>query len=109
MNLAQMLDSDIQANQERFRELVSRYPTLYALWDWERKELKIEAFRKALGGLSSGESIMAVFFARIWLGKTEDYSYNIIGTSFDFVHAAKALDTESLLLIADFFKEPFFP
>lgn len=109
MNLEQLFDSDIQANQERFRELVSRYPTLYALWDWERKELKIDAFRKALRGLSSGEYIMAVFFARIWLGKTEEYSYNIIGASFDFVNAAKALDSESLLIIADFFKEPFFP
>ncbi|EAU4860038.1 hypothetical protein FOV23_16640 [Salmonella enterica] len=109
MNLEQLFDSDIQANQERFRELVSRYPTLYALWDWERKELKIDAFRKALGGLSSGEYIMAVFFARIWLGKTEEYSYNIIGASFDFVNAAKALDSESLLIIADFFKDPFFP
>ncbi|MEB7048989.1 hypothetical protein NA882_22815, partial [Escherichia coli] len=68
MNLEQMLNFDIQANQERFRELVSRYPTLYALWDWERKEIKIEAFREALGVLSSGEYIMAVFFAGIWFG-----------------------------------------
>lgn len=46
---------------------------------------------------------------RVWLGKNEEYSYNILNASFDFVHAAKALDSESLLLIADFFKEPFFP
>ncbi|ACH48439.1 conserved hypothetical protein (plasmid) [Salmonella enterica subsp. enterica serovar Agona str. SL483] len=52
---------------------------------------------------------MAVFFARVWLGKDEENSYNILNASFDFVHAAKVLDNKSLLLISDFFKDPFWP
>ncbi|END3792233.1 TPA: hypothetical protein QH752_004346 [Escherichia coli] len=100
---------NLSINQERFRQLVSKYPTLYSLWDWESREIRLEAFKHALTVLSSGEYIMAIFFARVWLGKNEEYSYNILNASFDFVHAAKALDSESLLLIADFFKEPFFP
>ncbi|EBQ4001154.1 hypothetical protein [Enterobacter hormaechei] len=100
---------NLSVNQERFRELVSNYPTLYSLWDWESREIRLEAFKRALSVLSSGEYIMAIFFARVWLGKDEVNSYNILNASFDFVHAAKALDNKSLLLISNFFKDPFWP
>lgn len=52
---------------------------------------------------------MAIFFARVWLGKNEETSYNILNASFDFVHAAKVLDNKSLLLISNFLKDPFWP
>ncbi|EAT0220330.1 hypothetical protein NMW39_22210 [Escherichia coli] len=100
---------NLSVNQERFRELVSNYPTLYGLWDWESREIRLEAFKRALSVLSSGEYIMAIFFARVWLGKDEENSYNILNASFDFIHAAKALDNKSLLLISNFFKDPFWP
>lgn len=60
---------NLSINQERFRQLVSKYPTLYSLWDWESREIRLEAFKHALTVLSSGEYIMAIFFARVWLGK----------------------------------------
>ncbi|EAR9740261.1 hypothetical protein HVC12_004427 [Salmonella enterica] len=100
---------NLSVNQERFRELVSKYPTLYSLWDWESREIRLEAFKRAMTVLSSGEYIMAIFFARVWLGKNEETSYNILNASFDFVHAAKVLDNKSLLLISNFFRDPFWP
>lgn len=41
---------NLSINQERFRELVSKYPTLYSLWDWESREIRLEAFK----GVGSG-------------------------------------------------------
>jgi hypothetical protein len=87
--------------QRRFKAMLMAYPRLEPFWDFQRRECDIEALRSALGALSSGEQIMARFFAAVWAGE------NVLG--FDLIDAARTLEEAHLVQIQHWLADPLFP
>ena len=90
----------LNAEQRRFEQMLKQCPRLYGFWNFETKDFNSQAAKEQMGALSSGEQILLKFFSSIWLGEN---------TGFDLIDAAKSLDPESLQLINNWLKEPFFP
>lgn len=87
---------------ERFFALLDRVPRLLSLWDREAKELRVDAFDNALPVLSTGEYLMAKFFAAVWFGNGGRYA-------FDVVEAMSHLDEKNQQIILDWVADPFYP
>lgn len=91
----------LTAEQRRFKALLVDYPHLMVFWDFEQRHCDVEALRSALGAMSSGEQIMARFFAAVWMGE------NVLG--FDLIDAVRTLDETELAQIQRWLAEPLFP
>lgn len=89
-------------SQQRFFEMLSRQPRIEKLWDQQNSSLKIEAFERALGVMSSGEVQMAKFFASVWFHNNKTYG-------FDLADAVSSLDTDGRKLIMEWIARPFWP
>ncbi|HHT1356696.1 TPA: hypothetical protein ACTYC5_004293 [Enterobacter hormaechei] len=84
----------------RFYAMVSQYPKVAALWDWEQMVLRSSSFPSSLHGLSHGEVVLVRFFEMIW---------NHQNKGFDLADAAGVLDTKERKMIADWLLDPFWP
>ncbi|ENN6236926.1 hypothetical protein AB9W54_004311 [Salmonella enterica] len=94
----------LSAEQYRFYELVSAYPRIAALWDWEEKALHLEAVKLELDVMSSGERALTRFFACLWYGHNQA---NLV--PFDIVSEISSLDAGERTLIAEWVADPFWP
>jgi hypothetical protein len=87
--------------QRRFKAMLAEHPRLMPYWDFQKRECDIEVLRSALGAMSSGEQIIARFFAAVWAGE------NVLG--FDLIDAARTLDEAHLAQIQRWLADPLFP
>jgi hypothetical protein len=85
-------------DQIQFKKMVEKYPDLAVYWDFDRKEVKVQAADDL--PLSSGEKILMTFFLSVWFGRNVD---------FDITRAAGVLSTENKRVIAEWFLDPFWP
>ncbi|WP_340617393.1 hypothetical protein [Xenorhabdus entomophaga] len=92
---------NLSPEQARFAEMVSEYPRLAGLWDWQRRELKMILWENEKKLMSHSEIILAQFFISIW---TQQYTFE-----FDLIKAASLLDKKARQLIASWILEPFWP
>lgn len=87
---------------QRFFSMLDRVPRLVSLWCREAEELRIDAFDNALPVMSTGEYLMAKFFASVWFGNGGRYA-------FDVVEAMSHLDEHNQKIILDWVADPFYP
>lgn len=84
----------------RFTALISQYPNVSALWDWDEMQMRRSAFKSSLPGLSHGEKILLRFFEMVWTHEDN---------GFDLADAAGVLDLKERKMIADWLVDPFWP
>ena len=87
--------------QLQFYKLVSRYPRIAALWNWEERSLNIPAYEQALSVMSRGEVTLARFFAGLWLWNDKERAVNI----FDLAE----LYGEDREMVVRWLADPFWP
>lgn len=87
-------------SQRRFFELINKYPRISYLWDMEKNEVNVEAYKKNIAVMSSGEKALATFFMSVWTGNNKQ---------FDITDAAANLDLTERTLIAEWLINPFWP
>ncbi|EBA6160822.1 hypothetical protein BIW22_24860 [Salmonella enterica] len=91
--------SILNTEQKRFYDLVSKYPNISALWDWNTASFRVEDYEKALKVMSSREVTLARFFAGLW---SDEHSG--VGL-FDVVQ----LDRKEREMIIRWMEDPFWP
>jgi len=89
-------------NTARFFLMLQKAPRIAELWSPQTAELRIERFERALNVMSSGECLLAQFFAAVWFNRADRYG-------FDVVDAATRLDPEHRQIIIDWLTAPFYP
>ncbi|ENE6639049.1 hypothetical protein ABNR98_004458 [Salmonella enterica] len=90
---------NLNAEQQRFYALVSRYPIISSLWNWSEKELNLKAYENAIQSMNGRDFIMARFFAGVWLG---------INQGLDVLDVA-TLDAPEREVIVCWLADPFWP
>ena len=88
-------------NQQRFFDLLDRYPQYSSFWNRPSKELDMDRVNRALGTLSSGEGAFLKFLVNLWLGE------NRFG--FDLLDDYASLDEPERQVIIDWCQNPFWP
>lgn len=91
----------LSAEQRHFKELLDRYPRFITYWNFEKREVKLEAIKQDIGAMSSGEQIMIRFFVGVWLHDNK--------LDLDFTDIARNLDKEDLQVIVDWLQNPVWP
>lgn len=91
----------INQDKVRFFSALMRYPSLLQLWNLEKIELDVEAAEMYLRCCSAGEALLAKFFFMVWMGD-DRYGFNLI-------EAARKLDFKTLIMIAEWIEDPFWP
>lgn len=89
-------------SQKRFFEMLKQVPRISRLWDEDKRELNTELFEREIGVMSSGEVVMAQFFASIWFHDNRRYG-------FDVVDAVASIDVPERKLIIEWMCNPFWP
>lgn len=89
-------------SQKRFFKMLQQVPRISHLWDEDKRELKIKLFERELGVMSSGEVVMAEFFASLWFHNNKRYG-------FDLVDAISRIDSPERKLIIEWIADPFWP
>jgi len=80
---------------------IERYPRLMTYWNFEKREVKLQAIDQDIGAMSRGEQIMLRFFVAVWLGENR--------LNFDLIDATRALDDGNLDDIRKWLAQPVFP
>ncbi len=93
--------SRLSIEQNYFKSMLGEYPRLHGFWDFEKIEFDGKLLENSIYALSHGEQLMARFFAAVWLGEDK--------FSFDFIEAARILDSQSKKTIIDWLENPVFP
>lgn len=88
-------------SQDRFFSELEKVPRVATFWDKEKRKLQLDAFEVELGLLSSGEAVMAKFFAAVWF-HNDRYL-------FDIVEAGACLDNNQLEIIKAWLNRPYWP
>ena len=81
--------------------MLERYPRLMTYWNFEKREVKLQAIDKDIGAMSHGEQIMLRFFVGIWLGENR--------LNFDLIDATRVLNDGYLDDIRRWLSQPVFP
>lgn len=89
----------LTSEQQKFYALVSQYPNIAALWNWEQRTLTTEDFNKALKVMSKHEVTLARFFAGLW-------SENETGVD---LFAVAQLGGKERQMIVTWLADPFWP
>lgn len=89
----------ITYGQRRFYSLVSHYPTISVLWNWEERTLRTEAYYHALTVMSTGEIALARFFVGVWLNNNQ---------GLDIIDIA-VLPDKDRIMISNWLSSPFWP
>ena len=87
--------------QRQFKQMLERYPRLVTYWNFDKREVKLQAIDQDIGAMSHGEQIMLRFFVAIWLGENR--------INFDLIEAARVLDDGNLDDIRQWLTTPVFP
>lgn len=90
----------LSKEQRHFKELLQRYPRFVSYWDFDNRTCELEAVERDIGVMSSGEQIMLRFFVAVWLHDNG---------KFDFIDAARSLDTPDRQVIIDWLSNPVLP
>lgn len=85
--------------QDRFFDLLNKYPRIAGLWARENRSLDVKRFEKELKLMGSEEAHLARFFAGVWLGENR--------YDFDLIEAVHFLSDRKI--ISDWIENPFFP
>lgn len=90
-------------DEAAFRELARSGPDPRAaeIWDFERGEMRLEAFEKYLDVASHGEVVFAKFLALVWFGRDR---YGL-----DVADIATILDADARALVAQWILAPIRP
>lgn len=90
----------LSAEQKRFKETLEQFPQLSLFWNFEKREYDAKGLGKTLNVMYHGERLMAEFFVAVWTGEnTHD---------FDFIDAAKTLESDHRRVVFDWLSEPYF-
>lgn len=95
---------NLSTEQLRFYNLVSTYPRISGLWNWEEKALDLDALNKELSVMSGGEFVLTRFFSCLWYGHGQTKL-----PPFDIVSEISRLDDRERNLIAEWVANPFWP
>ena len=87
------------SEQQKFYDLVSQYPTIAVLWDWENRTLRTSAYNKALKVMSKHEATLARFFAGLWSDNGEGVD----------IFAVAQLGAKERKMIVTWLAAPFWP
>lgn len=87
--------------QTWFAEMIKGYPRLSVYWDWQKREVDLEAIQSAMSEMSSAERVLTKFFLSVWLDSSSDYWV------FNLQEAAAILGRAEKQLVADWLIKPF--
>ena len=87
--------------QRQFKQMLERYPCLMIYWNFEKREVKLQAINQDIGAMSHGEQIMLRFFVAVWLGENR--------LNFDLFEATRVLDDVNLDDLRTWLAQPVFP
>jgi hypothetical protein len=82
---------------DRFTKAIEQFPRLSAFYNIEEQTLAID--NMLASGLSSGEAILAKFFAEVWT--REDHGFRIIDVG--------SLSEDAVEIIGEWIAEPYWP
>ncbi len=88
-------------DKEKFYSVINQFDFLKPLWDQVNHEIRIDAFEKRLGLMSSGERHLARFMAAVWF---HDNRYE-----FDLIAALNSLSGKYEQVILDWANMPYWP
>ncbi len=89
-------------DQVKFKQFIETHvPAFAELFDWKKRELIFSRLDSYLENASSGEDMIARFFAGVWLHNNK--------YEFDMISAVKRLDTRKLNIIYKWLDNPIWP